>query len=123
MDPVSSCVAKPLDAPAAKAFRLAMAAFALALGCSLSRPTLAQALVLDRTIELPDVRGRPITSTSTSRVPPVARARGRVAEVIDPAQPGACPHSASASRRASPIWRGRTDSWSRVAAMAASTPT
>ena len=31
---------------------------ALALGCSLARPAPAQSLVLDRTIELPDVRGR-----------------------------------------------------------------
>jgi hypothetical protein len=58
MDLVSMRVSEPPDATAAKAFRLALAAFALALGCSLPRPALAQSLVLDRTIELPDVRGR-----------------------------------------------------------------
>jgi hypothetical protein len=58
MAPVSLPVFEPLDAPAAKALLLALAAFALALGCSFPRPALAQALVLDRTIALPDVRGR-----------------------------------------------------------------
>lgn len=54
---VGQDVSGPLDA-LAQAFRLALAAVALALGCSLARPAPAQSLVLDRTIELPDVRGR-----------------------------------------------------------------
>jgi len=42
----------------AKALRFALATGVLALGCSLAPPTLAQSLILERTIELPDVRGR-----------------------------------------------------------------
>ena len=51
-------VFEPPDMPATKAVRLALAAAALALGSSLALPAPAQSLVLDRTIELPDVRGR-----------------------------------------------------------------
>jgi len=55
---VARRVFEPVHALAAKAFRLAPATVALALGCSLAQPAPAQSLVLDRTIELPDVRGR-----------------------------------------------------------------
>jgi hypothetical protein len=51
-------VFEPPDMPATKAVRFALAAAALALGSSLALPAPAQSLVLDRTIELPDVRGR-----------------------------------------------------------------
>jgi len=38
--------------------RLALSALACALGCSLAAPTAAQSLLLERTVQLPDVRGR-----------------------------------------------------------------
>jgi hypothetical protein len=57
-----SCVAPTVPASPnalpSKAFRVALAAVAVTLGCWLGAPAWAQSLVLERTIELPDGHGR-----------------------------------------------------------------